>query len=822
MIKTIFRLAFDDMKKTRRSILVQFLVILIISTIYFSYLLCSDHYTELLDLYHEKRYGTWYAMSVLERDDNYYARLVSLQEEIARVTSDELPEGEWKLNCGFMDRQGETEGLSIVRSDEILYEMCRINLLEGKYPAKENEIALTEEAEKKLKAEVGDSLTLTVNGEEGNYTVSGILSKSQDLFPDIYTAVEGNTEGLLYFTDSTAGVGITDTVYLVGESMDYDIEYRFNRYGKDHAGSLWVHDKENVDIDNRQVILVEMVVLIALILYALYSATLKSRAREFALLRGIGMTRGQLFFMAMLETFIVCSLSILTGLILGLLVTSGWELWLKNRWGVFTWYSIDYYREHWKEALGLYAALDFAAFLGIFRPLLKAGTVAMSGSFESSKLSFLQHHRKKLRPLTTRRLALLELLSDKRTLLGFLGFMTALCILVLPENIGGAFTHYTGSSSLSDRQVSSLFYVDLDEEQASKVDFSTLRYEDSAVYDYLWISYEALFPCSESYTRVEVIGKLNGEEVHENLEGRLPAEDDEILIRKNEENVKFNFEVDQWEEDRWINQTEVTGVVGIGDVITIQEKQFTVTGMIDPYESIETKVSYEDQDFEETRIVDLYYTGPEFLCTSVVYMTGAAYDGIIAGMQNGEELYERRGLTNDYDPMQGNMTRLYCRNPEDVDYCMNELARQLGTLAGVGRSAGRILSVREARPEETTWYVSYSVFIVPSLIGLVIFYLIHSSKMFAEAKDFIVLRSIGTTKMDMVKKQAWKAVYLTLGVLVLVVIYALIKYKVQNQWTLSLPVILIYGGTALLFYLGVYILPLISVSKLTFEDIQKE
>jgi len=41
---------------------------------------------------------------------------------------------------------------------------------------------------------------------------------------------------------------------------------------KTNAGSLWVHDKENVDIDNRQVILVEMVVLIALILYALYSA----------------------------------------------------------------------------------------------------------------------------------------------------------------------------------------------------------------------------------------------------------------------------------------------------------------------------------------------------------------------------------------------------------------------------------------------------------------------------------------------------------------------------------------------------------------------
>lgn len=193
MNKTVFALAFKDLLMHKRRTVIQILIIVIVSGLYFTYLLGTEHYRELYQLYCEARYGRWYAYAEIpQKQLYYYQAAITYNTEIYNSEDepgDDLKQDPDRLHAGYLYLQGTYDDYVIGHADEELFELCRLNITEGTVPG-DGEVCVTDSFADNCHMSVGDSLLLEVCGRNDTYVISGIINKSQKMFPDIYTSIQ--------------------------------------------------------------------------------------------------------------------------------------------------------------------------------------------------------------------------------------------------------------------------------------------------------------------------------------------------------------------------------------------------------------------------------------------------------------------------------------------------------------------------------------------------------------------------------------------------------------------------------------------------------
>lgn len=169
-------------------------------------------------------------------------------------------------------------------------------MIEGRFPEYDNEVAVAAKyaVEKGLKT--GDEISLTVDGKQGDYIISGFEQISNNLGKDCLLTREGYER---------LG-GLENTSYYLNLMDDTDIE-AFNAEVKEKFG-----DKVNATIDINATVkggssvyvslmkmivialLVLSVLVITFVLYLLVRTMVSNKKRDYGVLKALGFTTGQL------------------------------------------------------------------------------------------------------------------------------------------------------------------------------------------------------------------------------------------------------------------------------------------------------------------------------------------------------------------------------------------------------------------------------------------------------------------------------------------------------------------------------------------------
>ena len=817
MNKTVFVLAFKDLLMHKRRTVIQILIVVIVSGLYFTYLLGSEHYRELYQLYCEARYGRWYAYAEIPQEQLYYYQAaIAYNTEIYNSEDepgDDLKQDPDRLHAGYLYLQGTYDDYVIGHADEELFELCRLNITEGTVPG-DGEVCVTESFADNCHMSVGDSLLLEVCGRNDTYVISGIINKSQKMFPDIYTSIqEGNT--CYYFFDRSVGLKVNEGIYQILTSDVY-LNYQYNQWGYNHCtivneGSNYMYNNapeaENRNVNDQTVTATYAIVLVIIIMYLMYSSSLKKRIREFALLRGIGMTAGQLFLMSFVQTLFVCAIAIAGGLLIGLLLTSLLELWLKIRWDVFTYYSVNYYLQHISEAGKLFLQLLAITMSGIVLPLLMASQTSLTGSFEAHKHPILTFHRKKLKTQSKIRIAWQYLISHHTLTAGFLAFMSALCIYILPEYYGKDIeinSEETGAGHTSFGQDQYIVLTG----NAVSVHADDLPVIKDVTYQRKFRDYYSLgmLSCGDLKVKATDFGLLTEEAMNENIEGRLPENDHEILASANVSVGDFTFSSEQiivnGEESTayFEDYTEELRAVKIGDIVTIDDENYTVTGLILPLEQTGGIPSFDNYSGEMT---------DSMLDSSFEYFYMPQCD-----------FYVMPYLFNRIDGIKESFRYLYYDDSAVKDKLVNELCHRGAGFNEIKSSDISFYS--QGASQGAAASISYEVMIIPMIIALALLCMVNDSQIHSETKDYIIERTIGMTKGDIIGIQIQKALLLSFGVIMAILGYGLYIFWKKHLWIVPLSSLAVFSLSSLVFYVLVFVIPILGILPLNIEHLNTE
>ena len=194
--------------------------------------------------------------------------------------------------------------------------------IEGRFPKYENEtaIAVKYAGEKGLK--VGDEITLTAEGKEAEYIISGFTQISNNLGKDCLLtragyAQMGEFQNADYYINLTEGTDI--------DAFNEKVSSRFGEHINTSVnvlavveGSSAVYVSLMTIID--AAILVLSGIVVAFVLYLLVRTMLTSRKRDYGVLKALGFTTGQLILQAALCFMPAVMISTLIGIMVSAVV----------------------------------------------------------------------------------------------------------------------------------------------------------------------------------------------------------------------------------------------------------------------------------------------------------------------------------------------------------------------------------------------------------------------------------------------------------------------------------------------------------------------
>lgn len=135
MGRTLHQLACRNIKKYKQQYFLISILIFLMAIVVMTCAICQDNYYEVMKTYNQEIYGKWYYCAELSNNED----LEAIEEYIALYIHPPVCYGygfyywddEISLNIGCM-------------SDEV-YDLCRLDLIEGQYPQNDQEIMINEE-----------------------------------------------------------------------------------------------------------------------------------------------------------------------------------------------------------------------------------------------------------------------------------------------------------------------------------------------------------------------------------------------------------------------------------------------------------------------------------------------------------------------------------------------------------------------------------------------------------------------------------------------------------------------------------------------------
>lgn len=523
MNKTIFQLAYRQVKIHKSQYLFMCIFIFVMTLAFHTYIIGTQSYHQMHKVYNEKYYGSWYIKYNVQK-----VEFDLLKEEIADNQD---------IEYHFMYMLGQTDdGFNIGFGDEGFYDFCAITLKEGHFPLQDNEIVVSDD----LSYKINDLVEVDILGTK-KMKVVGIVHNSQNLFCDIYTLPQDDYEEVIMYCDSL----YDSPQSLVPFHDSYYIEENANVYGYNH-NEAW---NDFYTISANLGVFLQAGLLIAVSLIALTTTLLKRRVKEFALLRGIGMTTKQLFLMEMYEIALCSVLSILSATLLAPLLS----------------YLIVYYISLSQEcfiyvfSLPTYLFYTFILFLSVLcffiYPARKSSSQALNGTFDHAQFKYFDVRINQFKYLYKWRIAWREWKTHKK--MNIL-FIVLICLCSVPLLINQIIRGYKEEmiqpeSYIYDCKNTYYFEVEGDINQLKQIE--QLDFPEIDKYSYQNAAYES--PSSSSSS--SQMTKLNDELMKKaQIEGTYPQKENEVLVNE------------------YAN-------IAIGDTVKIENHDFYVTGIVQSY-----------------------------------------------------------------------------------------------------------------------------------------------------------------------------------------------------------------------------------------------
>lgn len=192
----------------------------------------------------------------------------------------------------------------------------------GRFPRYDNEVAIAAKYAKEKGLNIGDEITLTAEGNEAKYLISGLTQTSNYLGKDcllIRSGYErmGVLRDLSYYMNMEDGVDIDAFHAQVSEEFGQDIYASVNVQSvMDATASVYVSLMKILVV----AILLLSMVIITFVLYLLVRTMLNSKKRDYGIMKALGFTTGQLILQTALSFMPAVLLSTVAGLIISALV----------------------------------------------------------------------------------------------------------------------------------------------------------------------------------------------------------------------------------------------------------------------------------------------------------------------------------------------------------------------------------------------------------------------------------------------------------------------------------------------------------------------
>lgn len=217
---------------------------------------------------------------------------------------------------------GHVGGIALVTnlSDDFSNVNNQSVCFEGRFPKYDNEVAIGAKYAKEKNLKIGDEITLTVDGNEVKYIISGFTQMANALGKDCLMTRSGyermaKLRDLSYYINVSDGVDI-DAFYLeVSQQFENNINYVVN-------SSLVLNATSEVYVSLMTIIVVAILVLsvivVTFVLYLLVRTMLNNKKRDYGIMKALGFTTAQL----VLQTAISFMPTVIFSMIVGLIVSS--------------------------------------------------------------------------------------------------------------------------------------------------------------------------------------------------------------------------------------------------------------------------------------------------------------------------------------------------------------------------------------------------------------------------------------------------------------------------------------------------------------------
>lgn len=593
MNRTLYQLAYRNIKKYKKHYIMVCILIFGISLFYNIFMITQRSYFEVNREYNIQKYGHWYIRGTIEDPVKF--------DNIASSYA-----GYHDFLYAYLYNQGETtEGLEVGYANKDFFEICSHQLVQGEFPQQENQILVSQTVFEKQGYHLNQKISLKFDiSDLTEYQIVGVIRNSQEgIFPDIYTRIDNQYQDITIFSDRPLAIKDGKEIYSGTQlQMDERDTLSLNPYGFNHDPIMDKYYKSQFNL----AILLEGLILVIFVVMALTSISLKKRTHEFALLRGIGMTTKQLMIMNLYE-YMVCTV---IAAVLGGLCSIGIS------------YYIMRYIETQKQAFHFYlnsleTSLHIVLIIGLILiilmiPIYRSSKKALSGTFDGQQFQYIQIRYHQLRFQNKWRLAWRELKVNKKIFFFLVIILTWHHSLILMNEVIHSYNEgESAETKIKYKQayVSVPISDDSDLMHIEQLGFTHTMYAKSK--DIVPTKYKSM----DGYIRVLVTSSLKNIQ-NLDIQGSLPKDDGEVLIN---ENTVFN-RVSAGESIESIqlhlndelvidgNKVKIVGIISPLDVQYIEDIPWNLE-IFQDYPSVYTLPSLYDlmQSESEKKYVQIFY-----------------------------------------------------------------------------------------------------------------------------------------------------------------------------------------------------------------------
>lgn len=192
--------------------------------------------------------------------------------------------------------------------------------IEGRFPKYENETAIAVKYAKEKGLKVGDEITLTAEGKEAEYIISGFTQTSNNLGKDCLLTRAGY-EQMGEFQNADYYINLTEGTDI--DAFNEKVSSRFGEHINTSVNVLAVVEGSSAVYVSLMTLIVAAIlvlsgIVVAFVLYLLVRTMLTSRKRDYGVLKAFGFTTGQLI----LQTALCFMPAVMISTLIGIMVSA--------------------------------------------------------------------------------------------------------------------------------------------------------------------------------------------------------------------------------------------------------------------------------------------------------------------------------------------------------------------------------------------------------------------------------------------------------------------------------------------------------------------